>query len=64
MALLACPEPGGFDDADSPATFLKLAVWLGRLGCAYGLALGYLARVLGINGNIDFRLESTLRDMR
>ena len=54
---LALPlATGGFDDADSPATFLKLAVWLGRLGCAYGLALGYLARLLGINGNIDFRL--------
>lgn len=51
---------GGFDDAEAPESYLRLAIWLGRLGCAYGLALGYLARVLGTEDGIDSRLESVL----
>ena len=55
---------GGFGDAEAPESYLRLAVWLGRLGCGYGLALAYLARVLGTAGDIDSRLESVLRNMR
>ncbi len=55
---------GGFGDAEAPESFLRLAIWLGRLGCGYVLALGHLARVLGAEKDIDSRLESVLRDMR
>lgn len=54
---------GGFGDAEAPESYLRLAVWLGRLGCGYGLALGYLARVLGTEGDIDSRLESAMPNM-
>ncbi len=55
---------GGFGDADEPESYLRLAVWLGRLGCGYGLALSYLARVLGTEGDINSRLTVVLSDMR
>ena len=55
---------GGFADAEAPESYLQLAAWLGRLGCGYGLALGYLARVLGTAGDIDSRLTAVLADMR
>ena len=62
---LALPlAAGGFGDAEAPANYLRLAVWLGRLGCGYGLALGYLARVLRTEDNIDSRLESAMPNMR
>ena len=44
--------------------YLRFAIWLGRFGCGYGLALAYLARVLGTEGDIDSRLTSALRGMR
>ena len=55
---------GGFGDADAPESYLRLAIWLGRFGCGYGLALAYLARVLGTEGDIDSRLTSALRGTR
>ena len=55
---------GGFADAEVPDSYLRLAVWLGRLGCGYGLALGYLARVLRTEGDIDSRLAAVLADVR
>ena len=55
---------GGFADAEAPESYLRLAVWLGRLGCGYGLALGYLARVLRTEGDIDSRLKAVLADVR
>lgn len=62
---LALPlAEGGFGDAEAPESYLRLAVWLGRLGCGYGLALGHLARVLDAEGDIDARLESALPNMR
>ena len=51
---------GGFDDAGAPDSYLRLAVWLGRLGCGYGLALGYLAGVLRTDVDVDSRLEAVL----
>ena len=54
---LALPlSAGGFDDAEAPESYLRLAIWLGRLACGYGLALGHLARVLGTPDGIDDRL--------
>ena len=55
---------GGFADAEAPESYLRLAVWLGRLGCGYGLALAYLARVLGTEGDIDSRFTAVLRTAR
>ena len=55
---------GGFGDIEAPESYLRLAVWLGRLGCGYGLALGYLARVLGASDDIDSRLESAMPSVR
>ena len=52
---------GGFDDADDPKSYLFLALWLGRLVCAYGMALGYLARVLGTQTDIESRLTAVFR---
>ena len=65
MTGLALPlAMGGFADAKAPESYLRLAVWLGRLGCGYGLALGYLARVLGTEAGIDSRLAAAMRAMR
>ena len=55
---------GGFGDVEAPESYLQLAVWIGRLGCGYGLALAYLARVLGTEGDIDSRLESAISVFR
>ena len=61
MGLALSFADGGFADADDPASYLRFAVWLGRLVCGYGLALAYLARVLGTEGDIDSRLASVMR---
>ena len=53
---------GGFAN-ENPLSYLKLGVWLGRLGCGYGLALAYLARVLDTEGEIDSRLLAVIADL-
>ncbi|MDE0004716.1 MAG: hypothetical protein OXQ29_18650 [Rhodospirillaceae bacterium] len=53
-----------FDNSEAPESYLRLAIWLGRLGCGYGLALGYLVRVLGTKDDIDSRLKLALSNMR
>lgn len=64
VSLILPLAEGGFGDAEAPESYLRLAVWLRRLGCGYVLALSYLARVLGTEGDIDSRLTSALRGMR
>ena len=66
MSLALSFAEGGFADAEAEASeaYLRLAVWLGRLGCGYGLALAHLARLLGTAGDIDSRLHAALPDMR
>ena len=54
---------GGFADAEDPKSYLQLALWLGRLLCRYLLALAYLARELGTEGNCDSRLKALLPEM-
>ncbi len=56
---------GGFGDSEGPEGYVWLAIWLGRLGCGYGLALAYLARVLDTDGNSDIesRLAMAVRDV-
>lgn len=64
MGLALSFAEGGFDAPEAPESYLRVAVWLGRLGCGYGLALAHLARVLGTEGDIDSRLRTVLREMR
>ena len=64
MSVAMSLAEGGFADAEAPDSYLRLAVWLGRLGCGYGLALAYLARVLNTEEDIDSRLEAVMRGMR
>ena len=56
---------GGFSDSEAPEGYLRLAIWLGRLGCGYGLALARLARVLGSDDqtDIDSRLTAAMENM-
>ena len=49
---------GGFDDSDAPESHLRLALWLGRLACGYGLALARLAQLLGTEEDIASRLQA------
>ena len=44
---------GGFGDVEDPKICLLMAAWLVRLGLGYGLALTYLAKVLGSEGDIN-----------
>ena len=64
MSLALSLADGGFADVEAPESYLRLAVWLARLGCGYGLALGYLARVLGAEEDIGSRLTAVIRGMR
>ncbi|MCY4508918.1 MAG: DUF4411 family protein [Acidobacteria bacterium] len=64
ISLVLSLAGGGFADPEAPESYLRLAVWLGRLGCGYGLAVACLARVLGTKGDIDASLQAVLRDMR
>ena len=60
LSLALSLAEGGFGDAEAPESYLRLALWIGRLGCGYALALGYLARILGTGGDIDSRLEAAM----
>ena len=51
---------GGFGDGDNPKSYLQFAIWLGKLGIGYGLALVYLAQILGAEADIDARLAAAL----
>ena len=55
---------GGFAEAEDPEGYLRLAIWLGRLVCGYGLALTHLARVLGTESGVDTRLLSVMKAMQ
>ena len=64
MSLALSLASGGFAEAEDPRSYLQLAVWLGRLGCTYALALAHLARVLGTEGDIDARLNAVMAAIR
>ena len=63
FSLMSPLAEGGFDDTNTPGSYLRLAIWLGHLGCGYGLALSYLARLLGSEGEFDSRLASVMSVM-
>ena len=52
---------GGFGDVEDPMSYLQFAVWLGRLGVGYGLALTALAQVLGAEGDVASRVALVMR---
>ena len=64
MSLVLSLASGGFAEAEDPRSYLQLAIWLGRLGCAYGLVLPHLARVLGAEGDIDARVNAVIAAIR
>ena len=56
---------GGFADMESPAPYLMITRWLGRLACGYALALAYLARFLRVDVQVvDSRLESLVSQVQ
>lgn len=58
---------GGFGDAEAPGSYLQVAIWLGRLGCGYALALSHLAQVLNTGLDVDgirSRLVAILADLQ
>ena len=55
---------GGFGDPANPAGYEQLTVWLGILGLGYGLAIAYLAQVLGAEGDVVSRVTSLLHAYR
>ena len=52
---------GGFGNGETWRSYAQLAVWLCRLGLGYGLALGYLAEVLGAEEDVVSRVTVALR---
>ena len=50
---------GGFGSSEVGMSFAQLAVWLGYLG--YGIALAYLADVLGSEGDVEIHVPVALR---
>ena len=52
---------GGFRNGEDGMSYAQLAVWLGRLGLGYGLALDYLSQMLGGEGDITSRVTAVLR---
>ena len=55
---------GGFGGIEDPKSYLRIALWLGHLGLGYGLALAYLAQVLGTEGDVISRVAELMRRMR
>ena len=51
---------GGFHSGEVWENYTQLALWLGYLGLGYGLALTYLAAVLGVEREVDSRLAAAL----
>ena len=52
---------GGLGEAEDPASYVRLAVWLGRLGLGYGVALSQLEKIVGGETDVDSRLEAAMR---
>ncbi|MYA41903.1 MAG: hypothetical protein F4Z31_09165 [Gemmatimonadetes bacterium] len=52
---------GGFGEGDL-GSYVRLTLWVGRLGLGYGIALGYLAQTLGATEDIDSRVSAVLQE--
>ena len=66
MSLALSLAEGGLAETEDPRSYLRLAVWLGRLGYGYGygLALACPARAPGTAGDIDPRLHAVVAAIR
>ena len=60
QSLLLPAGYGGFRNTEDHISYAWLAVWLGKLGLGYGVALAYLAEVLGSEGNIASRVTAVM----
>ena len=60
VSLMLSLTYGGFDEADNALGYVRLVVWLGRLGLGYGLAIGYLAEVMNVDGDLDSQVTELL----
>ena len=60
LTLMLSAGRGGFRNGENSMRYAQLAVLLGQLGLGYGLALVYLAQVLGIEGDIMSRVTAAL----
>ena len=60
QSLMLSAGRGGFGNGENEMIYAQLAVWLGNLGLGYGLTLGYLAQVLGDEGNAASRVTAAL----
>jgi len=59
--LLLPTANGGLGKPEHPANYISLALWLGRLGLGYGIALTQLAKIMGRETDVDSRLEAAIR---
>ena len=63
QSLLLLTGRGGFGPGEDRGRYAHLAVWLGRLGLGYGLALAFLAQVLGAEGNVASRVADAVQGL-
>ena len=63
QSLLLPAGAGGFGTGEDGRSYAQLAVWLGRLGLGYGLALAFLAQVLGVEGEVVPRVADAVRGL-
>ena len=58
--ILPLPD-GGFDKAEDPNGYARIASFLGYLGVGYGLALTHLATTVGAETDVDSRVTAVMR---
>ncbi len=63
QSLLLPAGRGGFRNGEDRMSYVQLAVWLGHLGLGYGLALTYLAEVLGAERNTASRVLELFKEL-
>ena len=60
VSLMLPLTDGGFDETGNAMSYVRLVVWLGRLGLGYGLAIAYLAEVLKVDRDLDSQVTELL----
>ena len=60
QSLLLPVGRGGFGSGEDGRSYAQLALWLGQLGLGYGIALAYLAQVLGAEGDVVSRVADAM----
>ena len=61
LSLMVSAGQGGLSNGENSMSYVQLTAWLVGLGLGYGLALVYLAQVLGFEGNVHSRVAAALR---